>query len=111
MTRPVPPEDVPFLKEMVYEGAFHEAAYPPAQRPSFEEALADPRAARFVEDQGRPGDLGVVGFEDERPVGEAALRTARYGPLGRLRGDKPHRRELASRGVNPLRTLWVRHRR
>lgn len=71
MIRAVRPEDVPFLRRMVYEGAFHEAAYPPGQRPSFEEALADPRAARFVEGWGRPGDFGVLAVEDGRPVGAA----------------------------------------
>ena len=58
--RPVRTEDVPFLRQMIYEGAFHEAAYPPDERPSFEEALADPRAARFVEGWGPKGDFGVV---------------------------------------------------
>jgi ribosomal protein S18 acetylase RimI-like enzyme len=59
---------------MIYEGAFHEAAYPPGQRPSFREALADPRAARFVEGWGRPGDFGVLAVEDGRPVGAAWCR-------------------------------------
>lgn len=71
MIRPVRTEDVPFLRQMIYEGAFHEAAYPPGKRPSFEEALADPRAARFVEGWGRAGDFGVVAVEDGRPVGAA----------------------------------------
>ncbi len=74
MIRPVRPEDVPFLKRMIYEGAVHEAAYPPGQRPSFEEALADPGVARFVEGWGRPGDFGVVAVEDGRPVGAAWCR-------------------------------------
>ena len=74
MIRRVRPDDVPFLREMIYEGAFHEAAYPPGQRPSFEEALADPRAARFVEGWGRAGDFGVVADEHERPVGAAWCR-------------------------------------
>ena len=67
--RPVWPEDVPFLRRMIYE-----AAYPPGRRPPFEEALAKPPAARFVEGWGRPGDFGVVAVEGGRPVGAAWCR-------------------------------------
>ncbi len=87
MIRPVHPEDVPFLRQMIYEGAFHEAAYPPGQRPSFEEALADPRAARFVEGWGRPGDFGVVAVEDGHPVGAAWCRLLRRPRMGDRRRD------------------------
>lgn len=88
MIRSVRPEDVPFLRRMIYEGAFHEAAYPPGQRPSFEEALADPRAARFVEGWGRRGDFGVVAVEDRHPVGAAWCRLFGEGDPGWTLDDK-----------------------
>lgn len=62
--------DAPFLCEMLYD-----AAVPPnTPRPSLEEVLAEPRNARFVDDWGRPGDLGVVAEERGQPVGAAWLR-------------------------------------
>jgi ribosomal protein S18 acetylase RimI-like enzyme len=68
--RPVQPEDVPFLRQMIYE-----AAYPSGRPPTLqEEALAESHAARFVEGWGRPGDFGVVAVEGGRPVGAAWCR-------------------------------------
>lgn len=62
--------DAPFLREMLYE-----AAVPPnAPRPPLEEVLVEPRNARFIDDWGRPGDLGVVAEEGGQPVGAAWLR-------------------------------------
>ena len=69
MIRPVRPEDVPFLRQMIYE-----AAFPPGRQPPFEEATAESHAARFIEGWGRPGDFGVVAVEGGRPVGAAWCR-------------------------------------
>ena len=64
------PDDAPFLTEMLLEAAFWR---PGAARPGTAEALADPRLRRYVEDWGRPGDLGVVA-EDATPMGAAWWR-------------------------------------
>ncbi|MDP8961077.1 MAG: GNAT family N-acetyltransferase [Actinomycetota bacterium] len=62
--------DAPFLCEMLYE-----AAVPPdTLRPSLEEVLGERRNARFVDNWGRPGDLGVVAEEGGQFVGAAWLR-------------------------------------
>lgn len=64
------PNDASFLCEMLYE-----AAVPPdVPRPPLEEVLVKPRNARFVDDWGRPGDLGVVAEEGGHPVGAAWIR-------------------------------------
>jgi ribosomal protein S18 acetylase RimI-like enzyme len=63
-------DDAPFLCEMLYE-----AAVPPdVPRPPLAEVLVNPRNARFVDDWGRPGDLGVVAEEGGQPVGAAWIR-------------------------------------
>lgn len=63
-------DDAPFLRRMLYE-----AAVPPdVPRPPLDEVLARPRNARFVNDWGRPGDLGVVAEESGQPVGAAWIR-------------------------------------
>ncbi len=77
MIRPVHPEDVPFLRQMIYE-----AAYASDPRPSFEDGLIDPPGARFTERWGRPGDFGVVAVEGGRPLGAAWCRLFDESPLG-----------------------------
>ena len=63
-------DDAPFLCEMLYE-----AAVPPnTHRPPLDEVLVEPRNARFIDDWGRPGDLGVVAEEGGQPVGAAWIR-------------------------------------
>jgi ribosomal protein S18 acetylase RimI-like enzyme len=88
MIRPLSPEDAPFLDQMIYEGTFHEAIYPPGRRPSLKEALADPGVARFVEGWDRPGDFGVVAIDGGRPVGAAWCRLFGKGDPGWTIDDK-----------------------
>jgi ribosomal protein S18 acetylase RimI-like enzyme len=45
-----------------------------ATRPANEEALADPKLARYIERWGRDGDTGVIALDGERPVGAAWYR-------------------------------------
>jgi ribosomal protein S18 acetylase RimI-like enzyme len=62
--------DVIFLREMVYE-----AASPLGRdRPTKDEALANPRVVSFVEDWGRPGDHGIIAEGNFEPVGAGWFR-------------------------------------
>ena len=65
-------DDLPFLAEMLVE-----AAYPPRAdpKPTPAEALADPRAGRYLRDWGRPGDVALVAEDDTgQPLGAAWYR-------------------------------------
>lgn len=66
-------DDLPFLREMMYEASYWDAGQP---RPTMEEALADPRIAAYVEDWVRPGDAGLIVTEDDlhRPIAAAWYR-------------------------------------
>jgi len=64
----VTPDDVPFLWEMLVEAAFP----PGTERPP--DPLADDHVARYLDGWGRPGDVGLVAWEDGRPVGAAWTR-------------------------------------
>lgn len=55
--RPVRADDVWFLDAMLVEAAFWR---PEDEPPDVEDALADDRLARYVDDWGRPGDAGVI---------------------------------------------------
>ena len=72
--RPARPDDLGFLRSMVYE-----AGYPAgAERPPLDEALAEPHNARYLDGWRRPGDAGVVALAGDRPVGAAWYR--RFAP-------------------------------
>ena len=76
--RPGTQDDVPFLEAMIYEAAFH----PRRPRPPLEQALREPRLARWVAGWGRPGDAAAIATDrTTRPVGAAWYRRfPRYEP-------------------------------
>jgi ribosomal protein S18 acetylase RimI-like enzyme len=69
--RPAGPEDVEFLKKMLYEAAAWNPDWP---RERMIEALADPMLERYHRDWGREGDVGVIAEIDGEPVGAAWYR-------------------------------------
>ena len=69
--RPAGPEDVEFLKNMLYEAAAWNPDWP---REQVIEALASPMVERYHRDWGRPGDAGVIAELDGEPVGAAWYR-------------------------------------
>ncbi|MGZ8637488.1 MAG: N-acetyltransferase family protein [Actinomycetota bacterium] len=70
-TRPAGPDDVQFLKKMLYEAAAWNSDWPRARTI---EALAHPMLERYHRDWGRPGDAGVMAELDREPVGAAWYR-------------------------------------
>jgi hypothetical protein len=69
--RPAGPEDVEFLKKMLYEAAAWNPDWPHEQ---VIEALANPMVERYHRGWGRPGDAGVIAELDGEPVGAAWYR-------------------------------------
>ena len=70
-TRPAGPDDVEFLKRMLYEAARWNPDWP---YEPIEEVLAEPMARRYWEGWGRDGDAGVIAELDGEPVGAAWFR-------------------------------------
>lgn len=64
-------DDLELLRALLFEAAFWR---PDVARPPLEQALAVPKLARYVEDFGRPGDLGLVADEGAEPLGAAWWR-------------------------------------
>lgn len=79
--RPAGPDDVEFLRKMLYEAAAWNPDWP---RERMIAALADPILERYHRDWGRPGDGGVIAELDGEPVGAAWYRlfTAEEPGLG-----------------------------
>jgi ribosomal protein S18 acetylase RimI-like enzyme len=79
------PDDLPFLRAMLAEAAFP----PGAERPP--DPLGDDHVARYLDGWGRPGDVGLVAWEDGRPVGAAWTRLllADRAGYGFVDGDTP----------------------
>ena len=69
--RPAGPEDVEFLKEMLYEAAAWNPDWP---REQVIQALASPVLERYHRAWGRQGDAGVIATLDGEPVGAAWYR-------------------------------------
>jgi len=69
--RPAGPEDVQFLKKMLYEAAAWNPDWP---RERTIAALADPILERYHREWGRRGDAGVIAELDREPVGAAWYR-------------------------------------
>ncbi len=64
-------DDIEFLRALLFEAAHWR---PNIARPPLEQALADPKLARYVERFGRRGDFGVVADEGAEPLGAAWWR-------------------------------------
>jgi GNAT superfamily N-acetyltransferase len=69
--RPAGPEDVEFLKRMLYEAAAWNPDWP---RERTIATLAHPMLERYARDWGRPGDAGMIAELDDHPVGAAWFR-------------------------------------
>ena len=69
--RPATPDDVDFLKKMVYKAAAWNPDWP---HDRVVEALANPVIPRYHEGWGREGDGGVIAELDAEPVGAAWYR-------------------------------------
>ena len=69
--RSAEPRDTRLLRVLIREAAFWR---PGQSRPSLELALADPAVARYVENFGRRGDVGVIALLDRTAVGAAWWR-------------------------------------
>lgn len=68
------PSDMPFLREMLYEGVYWRALAH-GTSPSFEEGLAAPDVSQALADWGeRDGDIAVVALVDTVPAGAAWYR-------------------------------------
>jgi GNAT superfamily N-acetyltransferase len=64
-------DEIQLLRALLFEAAFWR---PNVARPPLEQALVDPKLARYVEDFGRHGDFGVVADEGAEPLGAAWWR-------------------------------------
>lgn len=65
-------ENLPFLREMLYEAAYWRVD---RQRPPLEEGLARPDLHKLLHNWGRPGDTAVIAVdEDNIPLGAAWYR-------------------------------------
>ena len=71
-TRPVTPEDEPFLWETLYHAIF----VPPGTLPPPRQILGHPDVARYLQGWGRGGDLGVIALDTKigEPIGATWLR-------------------------------------
>ena len=69
--RPGTPEDLLFLREMLFEAAYWR---PKQKRPSLETGLARPDLAYLLLDWGREGDTAVITILDGQPIGAAWYR-------------------------------------
>lgn len=69
--RPIIPNDVGFLWDMLYESLF----VPEGQEPFSKEIINEPYISKYVEGWGRDGDFGfiAVNYED-KPVGSITVR-------------------------------------
>jgi ribosomal protein S18 acetylase RimI-like enzyme len=70
MVRIAGPEDLPFIKKMLYEAANRAGT----EWPPLEQSLNERWNRRFWIDWLREGDLGVIAQDGHRPVGAAWLR-------------------------------------
>jgi GNAT superfamily N-acetyltransferase len=69
--REAAPEDLPFLRAMLYEAALWR---PDVDRPPIEAIIDDPQLARYHAGWGRAGDVGYVAEIDGRPAGAVYYR-------------------------------------
>lgn len=70
--RPGTPDDLPFLREMLFEAAYWR---PEVERPSIEDGLARPDIAYLLEDWGSVGDTALIAIANGvQSVGAAWYR-------------------------------------
>jgi ribosomal protein S18 acetylase RimI-like enzyme len=69
--RDAQPEDLPFLKQMLYEAAFWR---PDGERWPFDVAIEHEQLRRYHVGWGRPGDAAVIAEQDGEPIGAAYYR-------------------------------------
>ncbi len=69
-------QDIPFLRQMLYEAVFWRViADPNTNNPPFEKGLADPNICKAIAEFGeRDGDTAVVAVVDSNPAGVAWYR-------------------------------------
>ncbi|EPJ46506.1 MAG: hypothetical protein OFPI_33720 [Osedax symbiont Rs2] len=68
------PSDMPFLRDMLYQGVYWRAIANDTP-PAFEQALADPQVAKALAGWGEcAGDQGVVAVHNSIPIGAAWYR-------------------------------------
>jgi ribosomal protein S18 acetylase RimI-like enzyme len=97
------PQDLPFLREMLFEAFFWRQA---DLRPPFDEFAKEPVFAKLLADWGRPGDTALVASEATANIGAAWYRfwtddEHSYGYLG------PHIPELSLAVVSNYRSRGV----
>ena len=63
--------DLPFLKQMLFEAFFWSPDYP---RSELQEFLQQPEFRKLLSEWGRPGDKAVIAEEDDMPLGAAWYR-------------------------------------
>ena len=70
--RPIASDDEPFLWEMLYQAIYVPEGSPPFPR----EILNQPEIRRYVENWGRPHDLGFIALTQitSQPIGAAWIR-------------------------------------
>jgi GNAT superfamily N-acetyltransferase len=72
-------DDLPFLRRMWHTAAFWQ---PEVFVLSEDDALAVPEIAMYIEEWGRPGDVGVIAEEEDLPLGAAWYRSFDGGRPG-----------------------------
>jgi ribosomal protein S18 acetylase RimI-like enzyme len=105
--RPGVLDDLPFLKEMLFEAAYWR---PNQARPSLEAGLARPDLAYLLADWGREGDTAVIAFTDNKQqIGAAWYRF--WGPEQHSYGYvSPEIPELAIAVRAEYRGMGIGHR-
>jgi len=109
--RPGNADDLPFMKEMLFEAAYWRADGEPNQhRPSLDEGLSRPDLAYLLENWGSKGDTAVIAItNNQQPVGAAWYRF--WGPERHSYGYiSPHIPELAIAVRSEFRRLGIGYR-
>ena len=106
VVRPAEASDAGFLAEMLVAAAFWR---PEGPRGTITTVLSQPELAHYVEGWPRPGDLGVIASEEQRPVGAAWIRFVPENDpgYGFVDAATPElsigvRKECRSRGIGSL---------
>jgi ribosomal protein S18 acetylase RimI-like enzyme len=68
--RDIEPRDIPFLWEMLYQSLY----VPEGEDPFPRDILNEPYIAKYIDDWGQKGDIGLLAEKSNHPVGAAWLR-------------------------------------